>query len=265
MLKKIILFLNYSSIDVCIGVLSLMLPLANLLAENPNVSWYIVVPLSVLLVYFVDHFLDLKLNPNKIISHRHQFIQNNLLSISIVSILIIIINTALSILFFNIKILICACILTTVIALYYFLISNYKKLFFKEILAAFIYSSGIILYPLCIEFEFNILHYGLLIFCIALINLIQNSLNEFNMDKKLQSKSLAIITGKKTSTSILLIIYGLLMFQLYFYDLNLQLKISFSILMLLHAFFYFVFLNKYYRVLTDLCFWIPGIIFLFFN
>ena len=265
MLKKIILFLNYSSIDVCIGVLSLMLPLANLLAENPNVSWYIVVPLSVLLVYFVDHFLDLKLNPNKIISHRHQFIQTNLKTMVLVSIVIVILNTILSLLYFDYKIFIYGIALSLIIGLYYFINSISAKIIYKEFFAALIYSIGIILYPICIQLEMAILQYGLLVFSIAFINLIQNSLNEINDDLKIETSSIAILGGEKISFSILYLLYVILSIQLFYYDLNIQIKIAFLLLMLTHAIFFFVRRNKNYRLITEFSFWIPGIIFLFFN
>jgi hypothetical protein len=90
-LKNIIFFLHWGSFDICLGVISLMLPLYFQINVKPTLAWFFILPSSVWLIYFFDHLLDSMKSVN-IISERHIFIQKHQFVFKIIAVIIIVVN-----------------------------------------------------------------------------------------------------------------------------------------------------------------------------
>lgn len=265
-LKNLIYFLHWGSFDICLGVMSLMLPLYFQINVKPTLAWFFILPSSVWLIYFIDHLLD-ALKTNAAISERHFLIQKHQTIFKILALLIFIINALLVIKFFSFYHL-AESIWIVLTCIIYFLLNYFKiKWFIKEFFAAIIYAGGICFYPYVVNennlfSQFFIIAFCMQLFVLALINLLQISIRETNIDKDLQVKNISNVIGKKLSNLLLISLYFLAGYLLIKFQFSVFLSIGFICCLAIHLLHFTKLSNQKYRMITEFSFLLIGIIYL---
>lgn len=265
-LKNLIYFLHWGSFDICLGVISLMLPLYFQISIKPTLAWFFILPSSVWLVYFFDHWLDAIKNKS-IISERHAFVQKHQSVFKIFALLIIVVNAFLVINYFSVYHLIKSVWIIS-ICLIYFLLNYFNiKWFIKEFFAAIIYAGGICFYPYVVNennliSRFFIIAFCMQLFTLAFINLLQISIRETNSDKDLKVKNISNIIGQKLSNYLLISLYVLSAYLLYKFQFSSSLTIGFSSCYAIHLLHFTNLSNQKYRLITEFSFILIGLIYL---
>ncbi|MFZ4796957.1 MAG: hypothetical protein ACOYMA_05650 [Bacteroidia bacterium] len=265
-LKNLIYFLHWGSFDICLGVISLMLPLYFQIAIKPTLAWFFILPSSVWLIYFFDHLLD-AVHTKALISERHVFIQKHQFVFKIIAVIIIIINAVLVIKYFSFFHLLKS-VWIILICIIYFLLNYFKiKWFIKEFFAAIIYAGGICFYPYVVNenslfSQFFIIAFCMQLFVLALINLLQISIRETNSDKDLQVKNISNVIGQNLSNLLLITLYFLAGYLLYKFQFSATLTVGFIGCFAIHLLHFTKLTNKKYRLITEFSFMLIGVIYL---
>lgn len=265
-LKNLIYFLHWGSFDICLGVISLMLPLYFQIHAKPTLAWFFILPSTVWLIYFFDHLLDASKN-NTVISERHTFTHKHQTTFKIIAALIILTNTILVIKYFSFYHLTKSIwiVLTCII---YFLLNYFNiKWFIKEFFAAIIYAGGICFYPYVVNenslfTQFFIIAFCMQLFVLALINLLQISIRETNIDKDLKVKNISNVIGQKLSNLLLIALYFLAGYMLIKFQFSTSLTIGFMSCFAIHLLHFTKLINQKYRMITEFSFILIGIIYL---
>lgn len=265
-LKNLIYFLHWGSFDICLGVISLMLPLYFQIHVKPTLAWFFILPSTVWLIYFFDHLLD-TLKTSAVVSERHFFIQKHQTIFKILAFLIFIINALLVIKFFSFYHLTKSIwiVLTCII---YFLLNYFNiKWFIKEFFAAIIYAGGICFYPYVVNennfiSQFFIIAFCMQLFVLALINLLQISIRETNTDKDLQVKNISNVIGQKLSNLLLILLYFLAGYLLYKSGFPTTITFGFVSCFAIHLLHFTKLTNQKYRLISEFSFMLIGIIYL---
>jgi hypothetical protein len=264
-LRNIIYILHWSSADVCLGVAGLALCLWQHIATKPPLAWLFILPITVWIIYFLDHWLDSKENGH-IISPRHAFIHQNRKIFVVFASLLALTNGILLAIFFSLSQISYA---TWVVlpCLFYFLCTYFKvKWFTKELFAALIYALGICFLPFYVNLHesssMHFIHYfGMLVFLIALINLLQIALIEAKTDTIHKQQNTANIIGLKSTKMFLAILYPLALFTLYTAPFTWGLTAGFTACIVLHSIFYTHMAYTTYRIISEWSFLAVWIIF----
>ena len=266
-LKNIIYFLHWGSFDICLGVISLMLPLYFQIKVKTILVWFFILPSTVWLIYFFDHLLD-SIKNKTIISERHVFIQKHQFIFKIITVIIILINAVLVFKYFSFFHLIKS-IWILLVCIIYFLLNYFNiKWFIKEFFAAIIYDGGICFYPYLVNednfiSQFFIITFCMQLFVLALINLLQISIRETNIDKDLQVKNISNIIGQKPSNLLLISLYFLAGFMLYKSGFPTTITLGFISCFAIHLIHFTKITNQKYRLITEFSFMLIGVIYLF--
>ncbi len=265
-LKKIIYFLHWGSFDICLGVISVMIPLYYLATIKPSLSWFFILPSTVWLIYFLDHFFDSKNNLNPI-SSRHLFIQKHLLPFKILAITIVLSNAYLVFTQLSLTIIIKSLILVA-LCITYFLLNYFKiKWFTKEFFAALIYALGIGIYPYLLNSgnvisHFSIQRYCIQLFTLAFINLLQIAVRETEQDKISKSINISNIIGSSASTILLITSYLAAAVLLYVFNFQFAITLAFTVCYIIHLLHFTKITNHCYRIITEYSFMLIGLIYL---
>ena len=265
-LKNLIYFLHWGSFDICLGIISLMLPLYFQIHVKPTLAWFFILPSTVWLIYFFDHLLD-TLKTNAVISERHTFTQKHQNTFKIIAALIILTNTILVIKYFSFYHL-AKSIWIVLTCIIYFLLNYFNiKWFIKEFFAAIIYAGGICFYPYVVNenslfAQIFITAFCMQLFVLALINLLQISIRETNIDKDLQVKNISNVIGKKLSNLLLILLYFLAGYMLLKFQFSASLTIGFMACFAIHLLHFTKLTNQKYRLITEFSFMLIGIIYL---
>lgn len=268
-LKKIIYFLHWGSFDICLGVISLMLPLFFQISIKPTLAWFFILPSSVWLIYFFDHLLD-SMKLSTVISKRHVFIQKHQFVFKIIAALIMIVNTVLVLKYFSFHQLTKSTWILLV-CIIYFLLNYFKiKWFIKEFFAAMIYAGGICFYPYLVNgskffSQIFVVAFCMQLFVLALINLLQISIRETNTDRDLQIKNLSNVIGQNLSNLLLILLYFLAGYLLFKFQFSASITIGFISCFAIHLIHFTKLTNQKYRLITEYSFMLIGLIYLIFK
>lgn len=268
-LKKIIYFLHWGSFDICLGVISLMLPLYFQIPIKPTMAWFFILPSSVWLIYFFDHLLD-SMKLSNAISERHVFIQKHQFVFKIIAVLIMIINAVLVLKYFSFYHL-TKSFWILLVCIIYFLLNYFKiKWFIKEFFAALIYAVGICFYPYIVNennffSQIFIIAFCMQLFVLAFINLLQISIRETNTDKDLQLKNISNVIGQNLSNLLLISLYFLAGYMLFKFQFSASIAIGFISCLAIHLIHFTKLTNQTYRLITEYSFMLIGIIYLIFK
>jgi hypothetical protein len=265
-LKNLIYFLHWGSFDICLGVISLMLPLYFQISVKPTTTWFFILPSSVWLIYFFDHLLD-SIKSSALVSERHVFIQKHQFVFKIIAALIVFVNAVLVFKYFSFFHLLKSAWII-LICIIYFLLNYFKiKWFIKEFFAAIIYAGGICFYPYVLN-ENNLFSqifinaFCMQLFVLALINLLQISIRETNTDKDLQVKNISNVIGQKLSNLLLILLYFLAGYLLFKFQFSYTLAIGFISCFAIHLLHFTKLTNQKYRLITEFSFMLIGVIYL---
>ncbi|MFY7732179.1 MAG: hypothetical protein ACOVSR_01765 [Bacteroidia bacterium] len=268
-LKKIIYFLHWGSFDICLGVISLMLPLYFQILVKPTLAWFFILPSSVWLIYFLDHLLD-SMKLSNAISERHVFIQKHQFVFKIIAVLIMIVNAVLVLKYFSFYHL-TKSLWILLVCIIYFLLNYFKiKWFIKEFFAALIYAGGICFYPYIVNessffSQIFIIAFGMQLFVLAFINLLQISIRETSTDKDLQLKNISNVIGQNLSNLLLISLYFFAGYMLFKFQFSASIATGFISCFAIHLIHFTKLTNQTYRLITEYGFILIGIIYLIFK
>lgn len=262
--QKILHFASDSSLDVCIGVFFLILPIQGLYKVDVVPAWYWVLPSTVWLIYVTDHLIDIEKSPGLIPSSRHLLINTFLKQVVWLAVFIFTLNFFLVAFYFDSQTILNGVLLSAVVGAYYFMAFKGYRFFYKEVVAAWVYSSGIILHPytLAQNDRWAIAQYGVLILVLCLINLLQNALKDYDADKGKGLLSVATQTSPGKVSLWLNLCYLLFFGVLFFVSMPMYIKVAFVLTVLVHAYMKKG-NNDYNRITTEWSFCIPGLVYVF--
>jgi len=271
-------FLQILSIDVVFGTLAIGYMATRILNVVPTPCWWIILALSVWVIYSLDHIVDSfkKKGDAVIVRHRFHYIYRK--PILIVITIAGLISITLSILFLEKQIIYSGLILTLFIAIYLcsIYVSNKKKtiLLQKELYIALVYTTGIFLAPIYWYQQlppYPILLIIFIIFILAWFEGIMISWFDYDNDINDGHCSFTVIVGKKNTRRFLLIAHSLIEFimitallitsdSIVFYVLLINLIMN-LMLGLLILFPHNKISAKYHRLIGESIFLLPVLVF----
>jgi len=271
--------LQIFSIDVVIGTIAVGFMATKLLNITPNPYWWLILPLTVWVIYSLDHIIDSYKNKTKavIVRHRFHYIYQKsiIISITIASAL----SISLSLIFLDNQIIYYGLLLSLFIAIYLIIVFLVKKkktiLLQKELIIAFVYTSGIFLAPLVWYQKMPPYPILLVIFNIFILVWLEGiiiSWFDYDDDIKDGHTSFTIVVGKKNTRRFIIVMQVLLAILTKISMLTVTTKIEFAaliitiimdIILLIVVFnpnkFY---KNEYYRITGEAIFLLPLLIIL---
>lgn len=196
------------SLDIALGAVGMMWFVAQLLESNFSANYYLLMFLSVWIIYTSDHLLDALHIKNEAISHRHRLHQRHarlLLLVIFVALGFAIVSLPVGFVdFFRSQ-----AVFFIVLVLTYFIGINlfyqYFK-FIKEIFASLLYAGGIVLVPFHFMQQSDTalaLVIFIAIFLLALSNLLLFSLLDYENDLSNQQKNLSHLIGKTPTKKLI--------------------------------------------------------------
>ena len=200
------------SIDVVLGTLAVGYMATKMLHVSTNPIWWIILPMSVWVVYTLDHIIDSYKNKMEAVIYRHKFHYLNRKLISIVMILTGIITMVLSVLFLDTQIIRLGLFLSLFIVCYLALISflNQSESIFlqKELIIAIAYNTGIFMAPLYWYGSlpsFSVIVVIFNIFALAWFEGIMISWFDYNNDTEDGHTSFTFLFGKRNTRRFLIL------------------------------------------------------------
>jgi len=274
---RLLEILQFLSIDVVVGTLCMAVFATRILNVTANPIWWIILPLSVWVVYSLDHIVDSRKKRDKAVIQRHRFHyiyrRHIITAIAIAAIICL----TLCILFLEKQIIIYGSILSGFIFCYLLIIhfSTKKKsiLLQKELIIAVVYTLGIFLAPL-IWYNgipsYPTLYVIFVIFLLAWFEGIMISWFDYDQDIIDGHTSFTIVVGKENTQRFLVfghmlievsLIVGLIItpVSLLFYVLLILLVMN-ALLGIMMLFPESKMSLNYHRLIGDSVFILPGLI-----
>lgn len=259
---------HYLSFDVVIGALVLLHFFSNLIDSSVPVSCYIALGLVVWIIYASDHVLD-AVKSRSPTTQRHQFHKRFAREIQLAIIFMVLIGVIVMN-FLPGKVILGGLVLGFFVAIYLKLVHVAKKLWFKELLIAVIFSTGILISPVLLAEKISIMTGVLLMsqmMLLAYLNLLIFAYNDFEVDEQNQFPSLIRVLGKPDSRLLIYVIASLSMIasvmgMIIIGNACLIFFVMTFILMIVFRYQNFFARRGIFRVLGDGVFFIPILIFL---
>lgn len=258
--------LNILSIDVALGASISGIYFAEIYEVKTGLQAFLCLGLAVWLIYTTDHLLDVRQMKVKASTLRHQFHQKHYQILLRISSFV---GLAILILLFFIeeRVLLWGTGLGLLVIVY--LLFQRRLGIMKELMGAFLYTSGIVLPALAIynqPYSPENIVMILIFFIIAITNLILFSWFDKERDLAHNHSSIATKIGAKNTQKVLYILFTLLLALLtllYFQDISHGSFVIFT-LMSLALLIIFVFANWFsrddrYRLMGDAIFLIPAV------
>ncbi len=210
MLRQLIGIGRILSLDVVTGACISTLFIADYLQVNLYIFPVLALGICVWLIYTADHLADAYQVKHPANSNRHLYHQKHFKAIGISFLVMTIIGTVM-LFYLPRQLIVRGVVLTGFVGLYFLLISilKPKRFFHKEFIVAFLYATGIFLAPIS---NFNrlitwdIIALFMQFFLIALINLLEFSLFEKQLDEQDNYVSFTIFYGETHTKKL---VYGL--------------------------------------------------------
>ncbi len=278
---KAILFLrlfNTLSFDVVAGSAFSSLLVVKLLNVQPGWAYWLVLPISVWVVYTLDHIIDAYRLKKQASTYRHifhfQYLKPILIIIGVISILNLFV-----ILFWLEKEIIYFGLILSVATIAYLLLIHLigKKSSFlpKEVLVSTIYTCGVWGGPVALNNYYLIPSQIILLiifFLLVLSDVLLLSFYEIDSDKKDKHSTMAVNFGKSGTRNIILLIllmvFATSIFIIFSDDIMMYRTIAklFLIMGLIQIFIIgfpvILIKNNLYRYFVEWIFWIPGLMML---
>jgi hypothetical protein len=200
--------LNLLSIDVSIGAISSALFFSKILHVTLKPYGFACLFLTVWIIYTADHLADVYPMKTMASTARHKFHQKYFKLLTTLLILACLINVSLLFLI-KPKVLYWGLPLAGIVGIYFLIQSKLR--FLKEILGAFLYSSGVLLPSLAVTNRPISLFVILLIIqfmTTALINLVLFSWFDYTRDLRDQRSSLVTDLGHRSGNIFLIVLFG---------------------------------------------------------
>jgi len=270
--------LNTLSFDIVIGAVFSAILVIKLLNVVPGWAYWIVLPISVWIIYTLDHIIDALRLKKQANTYRHIFHFQYLKTILSILAAFSALNLVFIIFWLENKIIYFGLVLSLVTSLYLILIhfSGKKNSFLpKEIFVTFIYTVGIWGGPIAMT-NLNIstgqLILMIIFFLLVLADVLLLSFFEVGSDQKDNHPTIAVKFGQAVTTKIIFtlifVVYILSIFIIFSDELFLHRSIAKLYLfmgliqIIIIGIPQFFEKNKLYRYIIEIVFWIPGFIML---
>jgi hypothetical protein len=198
-------FINTLSIDIAIGAVISAAFFAKVLQVDLTYQAFVALGLTVWIIYTTDHLLDARKLKENALTIRHKFHQRNFKYLFVL-VMIMSVADMVMITYIRKPVFVWGIVLAAVVIIY--LIMQHFLLFLKEIFAAILYSSGVIM-PALVQVKSVPSHFVILLmvefFVVVFMNLLLFSWFDRHIDFKQNSHSFVVIVGGK-ATEILLTI-----------------------------------------------------------
>lgn len=275
---KLYQVLNILSIDIVIGSLLSGAFVVRILNVFPGWAWWVILPLSVWVIYTLDHLLDAcKLEDNShSLRHRYHLVHMKLL----IRFLVLVVLTIFVIVVFFLKrdIIVFGLFAIVISCVYligvYFIKDPKSNLLQKEIFVALIYTAGIWGGPILLlnNFQLSEVLLMLVFFFTVLIDILLFAVYEIKSDKLDNHNTFPIKYGQSLTVWVVYIL-SLCSYLICIYEIIVLpygvLSIAYKIIMIMIfilllslSFSSYLRHKNYYRFIGELVFWIPGIILL---
>ena len=268
------------SIDVLIGAIASGAFAVEVLKVRPGFAWWIVLPLSVWIVYSLDHIIDsVKRNATNL-SIRQLFFKEHSKWLWIIIFLFSILTAFLVLYSLDTAIVEFGMVIGFVTSVYFLLLvflGEKKSIFLqKELFVAAIYTAGIWGGPMALmKFQLNhdqlilLINFLLLVFSDILIL----NFYEAESDKKNNPNSFILKYGKRFSYYfiwiLIIVVFSSSLVEVILVQ-DVKLSIAFKLLMLMSIVLLILFNYRdkfrqwpYYRLVGEIVFWIPVVLLLF--
>lgn len=273
-------WINLLSLDVVFGALCSGFFAARIVGADMEWPFWIVLAITVWVVYMLDHLLDayrLKAGSH---SQRHRFAYHYFRVLTVIASVLMVIDVFLVVIFLEKELLIFGAAAGMLILSYfaglYLARGRYFFLLQKEIIVAFFYLAGIWGGPI-LKVGFNLQPYVLwsmaAFYCLAVSNALVLSHNDRDVDKKDKHISFAVSYGRKRTKNIIVLLCALafliaffILFDGSFSDASAVagIYITMAVIMGLLVHRTGNHTNSYlYRILAEGVFWLPGLLFIF--
>lgn len=269
---------NTIKIDVVIGVIFSTILASELMNINLSWAYWITLPLSVWIVYTLDHMIDAFRLKEKASTFRHKFhyryFKTFLFFISILSLA----NLTIILFWIEKEIISFGMILLVACFIYFLLLhllGRKKSILFKEIFVSAIYMLGVwggVIVLNNFELTFSLIILIIIFLLLVFVDVLLLSFYDLKSDTYDGHQTITVRYGRKATTrliiTILMIIFILCIYIIVTNDLFLYRVVAklFLIMGLIEAILigfpeYFK-KNNLYQYIIELVFWIPGLIIL---
>lgn len=261
---KLYKLINILSIDVALGVLSMGFFATKVCDAKMPIAWWIMLPISVWVIYTADHYLDAQKSQKNFLSERHYFHLKHQKTIRFILFISLILGVVIVLAFLPLKILIIGLILSLIVIIYLIINYLYFNLYIpKELIIVIIYITGIWFAPIIYAKQISIITYLYIMahFTIALSNITIFSVFSYNEDQKSNFSSLCSQWGIKNCSNIIQIIFVInliIICLLGYYNLKIGaicLAMNSILLIIWTNKIYFSIKNRY-RILGDAIFYL---------
>ncbi len=277
MTSKVIRTANTLSLDVVTGAVLSALFAARLLSVTPGIAYWIILPVSVWVVYTADHLVDAYRLKDNAHTQRHLFHYRHFKTLTMLVLLFSMLNTILAVFFLDHRIVIFGLVVGGVTALYLLavhLLGESKRYYLqKELFVAVIYVSGVWGGPWALSGFGTKLHTVVLFFIFFLLaigDVLIYTIYEYSTDRLDHHPTLFSLVGRKTT---LVLFFGIMAMAAigsifvivespFFLDRaagKIYLMMGFALLVLVSFPELFRPHNRY-RYLGEMVFWLPGIL-----
>ncbi|MCB2220342.1 MAG: hypothetical protein KQI35_08110 [Bacteroidetes bacterium] len=205
MLSKIFQTINILSLDVVVGAFLGAHFASKIFEAAPGIAFWIILPVSVWVVYTADHLVDAYRLKSKAHTPRHLFHHHHFKILGLMVISLSVINVLLAIFFLDHRIVIFGFVVGGFTLLYLFTVhflGGRKKFYLqKEFFVAIIYVSGVWGGPWALS-DFPVERYSLILFFIffllAIADVLIFTVYEFSTDRLDNHPTLFSHVGQKT-------------------------------------------------------------------
>lgn len=267
------------SIDVVLGSLAVGYMAVRLLDVTPVKVWWLILAISVWIIYSADHLLDGLKNKYSAVISRHRYYYKNRKPLLLAIIILSIINIYLSIIYMDISIIYAGIIMCFVVFIYLMLINygNYAivQIIPKELVIAIIYVSGIYLAPVywhgATPDNFNIIVF-IILAVLVWAEGVMASYFDYDKDVSDHYNSFAISNSKTTTRNVLIALHLtieiLLLILLFFFNTSLELAVILVLIVINFSLGIMILypnnclFMKYYRAIGESVFMLPALLIL---
>ncbi len=217
MLIPAVKYIQYLSLDVVAGSLSIGYLIVRLLNLDTPISWWFILALSVWVVYSVDHILDSFVNNDEAMNQRHRFFFRYRTQILVIVGTTAVLDFVLSIIFLEIDLVIMGLIILGITVIYFSVINLASRVVYvkipKELIISLIYMAGIALAPFYWYGQLPalfIIYILLIVWLLAFSESVIAGYFEYEVDKSDNHTSFSIKYGLETSRKFIISLHTII-------------------------------------------------------
>lgn len=249
-------FAQILSLDIVIGVVILLRFFCAQFEVDPGWEVYVLLGATVWLIYTADHLRDAE-SSKSAIRARYVFHRTNRKALIVSSVIVLLGITPL-VFFIPVVIFLGGLVLAIFSFIYLLVQHRLSGLLSKELYVALVYSTGVLMVPMCLSWTLDLMLFTLL-FLLTYINLVIFSLYEKSEDEHDGFQSIATrLKGKSLELMLFIMLaIGLSISLMSYSAVNVFFFIGFLIYSLMLLFPLYFTKNQRYRTIGDAVFLLP--------